>query len=58
MSQSTSTATKPSATASVETDASTDVAEVESFFEKNPKATAIGAAIAGALLMFAAIHFI
>ena len=39
----------------------TDVSEAEGFFEKNPKATAIGSAIAGALLLLAAqwvIHFI
>lgn len=34
-----------------------DVTAGETFFEKNPKAIAIGSAIAGALLMFAVLHF-
>ena len=38
--------------------ATAEVTKGVSFFEKNPKATAIGAAIAGALLAIAAIHFI
>jgi hypothetical protein len=36
---------------------SQEVATTESFFEKNPKATAIGSAIAAVLVVLAVIHF-
>lgn len=55
----TSTTTTAASAASTATSAvQTEVSDGVSFFVKNPLATAIGSAIAGALLMFGAMHFV
>lgn len=51
-------AAKVSSVAQAEAAVIAEPAKVETFFEKNPKAIAIGSAIAGIILAFAVLHFL
>jgi|GEM_PF-3242663 hypothetical protein len=42
----------------LKTDVNATVTKEVGFFERNPKATAIGSAVAGALLMLLVVHFL
>jgi mannose/fructose/N-acetylgalactosamine-specific phosphotransferase system component IIC len=59
MSETNSGATQAAASsvATVEAVAKSEASKVESFFEANPKAIAIGFAIAGALIAVVVLHF-
>lgn len=46
------------AVSAVKTDVNAAVARQLGFFERNPKAAAIGSAVAGALLVFLVMHFL
>lgn len=52
------TTSKVSSVAQAEAGVIAEPAKIETFFEKNPKAIAIGSAIAGALIAFVVLHFI